>query len=165
MNDEISDYEVRYSRAGEAYILRGLADEIINEFGEETARKIFYNTGRKLGEAFASKKGTGYDPLQALEILKKHSIRGDYYTIGILDGFVGKEGETVTNIQIVNCVLQRIVGIEFTKRPIICKVTKGYIEGALGKLTGLDVKEEVSRSEKDPFPTCYGRIIFSKKTE
>jgi predicted hydrocarbon binding protein len=165
MNDEISDYEVRYSRAGEAYILRGLADEIINEFGEETARKIFYNTGKKLGEAFASKKGTGYDPMQALEILKKHSIRGDYYTIGILEGFVGKEGETVANIQIVNCVLQRIVGSEFTKRPILCKVTKGYIEGSLSKLTGLNVKEEVFRSEKDPFPTCYGRITFFKKVE
>jgi predicted hydrocarbon binding protein len=164
-DDETIEYEDRYSLAGEAYIVRGLAKEIIEELGEEKAEKIFYNAGKRLGEAFAGKKGSGYDPEEALEILKKHTVRGDYYTIGVLEGYVEKDTNFVTAIQIVNCVVQRILGSEFTKRPLLCKLSKGYIEGALSKLTGLEVKEEIFKSENEPFPTCHGRITFFKKQE
>jgi predicted hydrocarbon binding protein len=165
MSEELIDYEDRYSLAGEAYIVRGLARELIEELGEENAEKIFYNTGRRLGEEFASKKENKYDPEEALEILKKHTIRGDYYTIGVLEGYTEKEDEYITTIQIVNCVVQRILGPEFLKRPLLCKLSKGYIEGALCKLTGLNVKEEIFKSESEPFPTCHGRITFTKKQD
>lgn len=162
MSEEL-DYEERYSRTGESYIVRGLAKEIIEELGEEKAKEIFYNAGRRLGEEFASKKHGTYDPEEALEILKKHTIRGDYYTIGVLEGYTQKENEYVTTIQIVNCVVQRVLGAEFIKRPLLCRLSKGYIEGALTKLTGLKVKEEIFKSENEPFPTCHGRITFTKE--
>jgi len=165
-DDEIIEGEgERYSREGEAYIARRLAVEMVDELGEEITEKILYNAGRKLGEDFAAKKGDVYDPEGALEILRAHTIRSDFYTIDVVDGYVGKDENFVAIIKIENCVVQRIVGTEFKKRPILCRFSRGYIEGALSKLTGLDVKERVFKSENEPFPTCHGRITFFKSGE
>ncbi|HHI30479.1 MAG TPA: hypothetical protein ENL17_02045 [Candidatus Methanoperedenaceae archaeon] len=163
-DDEIMEDE-RYSRVGEAYIVRRLAKTIADELGEETAEKIMYNAGRSLGEDFAAKKGGVYDPAEALAILRAHTVRSDSYSIDMVDGYVGKDENFVAIVKIENCVVQRIIGQEFKKRPLLCRFSRGYIEGALSKLTGLDVKERVFKSENEPFPTCHGRITFSKRKE
>ncbi len=162
-DDEIMEDE-RYSRTGEAYIVRRLAREMTNELGEEKTLEIMYNAGRSLGEDFAAKKGGVYDPEEALEILRGHTIRSDSYAINVVDVYLGKDEDYVAIIKIENCVIQRIVGQEFKKRPPLCRFSRGYIEGALSRLTGLDVKERVFKSEDEPFPTCHGRITFSKNS-
>ena len=163
-DNEIMEDE-RYSRVGEAYIVRRLAREMADELGEEKTLEIMYNAGRSLGEDFAAKKGGVYDPAEALEILRGHTIRSDSYAIDVVDGYVGKTEDFVGIVKIENCVIQRIVGPEFKKRPLLCRFSRGYIEGALSKLTGLDVQERVFKSENEPFPTCHGRITFSKARE
>ncbi|MDO9517767.1 MAG: hypothetical protein Q7J10_06920 [Methanosarcinaceae archaeon] len=140
---------------GEQFIIKGLLDTIETSMGYEEAKKVAYTTGFKIGTKLGTKLGSG-GIVDSFERFINYVT--PYYQVTNL-GIDQHPDRYSASVRFDGCIIRKILGEGYASHPIGCRMTQGYIEGALSTMTGRKVEELVFESSIDS-NTCVGQINF-----
>ena len=140
---------------GEQFIIKGLLETIETSIGEEEAKKVAYDTGYRIGVKLGQKLGKGA-VISSLDRFIEYIT--PYYQVTNL-GVDKFENKYSASVRFDGCIIRKILGDGYANHPIGCRLTQGYIEGALSTMTGHKVEELVFESSLDS-NTCVGQINF-----
>lgn len=157
-NNERSNNAQSSTCRGEQFIIKGLLETIENSIGGEEAKRVAYQTGYKIGVKLGKKLGRG-----AVENSLDRFIEyiTPYYQVTNL-GFDQHNDKYSASVRFDGCIIRKILGEGYANHPTGCRLTQGYIEGALSTMTGHKVEELVFESSLDS-NTCVGQINFYNK--
>lgn len=156
MNNDLESNDTHASICrGEQFIIKGLLETIETSIGEEEAKKVAYETGYRIGQKLGKKLGRGA-VVGSLERFIEYIT--PYYQVTNLG--VDQSGDKYSaSVRFDGCIIRKIFGDGYANHPIGCRLTQGYIEGALSIMTGHKVEELVFESSIDS-NTCVGQINF-----
>lgn len=140
---------------GEQFIIKGLLETIETSIGEEEAKRVAYETGFKIGQKLGKKLGKGA-VISSFERFIKYIT--PYYQVTNL-GIDQSEDKYNASVRFDGCIIRKILGNGYAHHPTACRLTQGYIEGALSTMTGYKVEELVFKSSLDS-NICVGQINF-----
>ncbi len=140
---------------GEQFIIKGLLETIKTSMGDEEAKKVAYETGYQIGTKLGKKLGKG-SVVSSLD--RFIECITSYYQVTNL-GVDQHEGKYSASIRFDGCIIRKILGDGYANHPAACRLTQGYIEGALSTMTGRKVEELVFESSLDS-NICVGQINF-----
>ncbi len=156
MNNNIEPNNTQTSTCrGEQFIIKGLLETIETSMGSEEAKKVAYTTGFKIGTKLGTKLGVG-SIVDSFERFVNYIT--PYYQVTNL-GIDEHPDRYSAAVRFDGCIIRKILGEGYAHHPIGCRMTQGYIEGALSKMTGHKVEELVFESSIDS-NTCVGQINF-----
>ncbi|MDF1533109.1 MAG: hypothetical protein P1P69_01215 [Methanosarcinaceae archaeon] len=156
MNNNLESNNTQSSTCrGEQFIIKGLLETIETSLGYEEAKIVAYNTGFKIGVKLGAKLGSGgiVDSFQRFI-----NYVTPYYQVTNL-GIDQHPDKYSASVRFDGCIIRKILGEGYASHPIGCRMTQGYIEGALSTMTGRKVEELVFESSIDS-NTCVGQINF-----
>ena len=142
---------------GEQFIIKGLLETIETSIGKEEAKRVAYATGHKIGVKLGAKLGRGA-VIDSLERFINYIT--PYYQVTNL-GVDESKDKYSASVRFDGCIIRKILGDGYTNHPTGCRLTQGYIEGALSTMTGHKVEELVFESSLDS-NICVGQINFFK---
>ncbi len=156
MNNNLESNEAQSTMCrGEQFIIKGLLETIETSMGEEEAQKVAYETGRKIGVNLGKKLGKGA-VVSSLDRFIEYIT--SYYQVTNLG--VDQHGDKYSaSVRFNGCIIRKILGDGYANHPTACRLTQGYIEGALSTMTGHKVEELVFESSLDS-NICVGQINF-----
>ena len=154
-NDQLSNNTQSPTCRGEQFIIKGLLETIETSMGHEEAKKVAYTTGFKIGTTLGKKLGRGAIA-ESLDRFIKYIT--PYYQVTNL-GIDQHDDKYSAAVRFDGCIIRKILGEGYTNHPTACRMTQGYIEGALSTMTGHKVEELVFESSIDS-NTCVGQINF-----
>ena len=155
MDDQESNNTQSSTCRGEQFIIKGLLETIETSVGEEEAKGVAYQTGYKIGVKLGKKLGKGA-VVSSLDRFIEYII--PYYQVTNL-GVDQHDDKHLASVRFDGCIIRKILGDGYANHPIGCRLTQGYIEGALSTMTGHKVEELVFESSIDS-NTCVGQIVF-----
>ncbi len=156
MNNNLESNEAQSTMCrGEQFIIKGLLETIETSVGKDEAKKVAYETGYSIGVKLGKKLGNGA-VVSSFERFIKYIT--PYYQVTNLG--VDQSGDKYSaSVRFDGCIIRKILGDGYANHPIGCRLTQGYIEGALSTMTGHKVEELVFESSLDSH-TCVGQINF-----
>ena len=123
--------------------------------GGEKAKKVAHETGREIGVKLGKKLGKG-GVMSSLERFIEYIT--SYYQVTNL-GVDQHADKYSASVRFDGCIIRKILGDGYANHPTACRLTQGYIEGALSTMTGHKVEELVFESSLDS-NICVGQINF-----
>lgn len=156
MNNNLESNDTQASMCrGEQFIIKGLLETIETSVGKDEAKKVAYETGYKIGQKLGQKLGKG-SVINSFERFIKYII--PYYQVTNLG--IDQSGDKFSaSVRFDGCIIRKILGDGYANHPIGCRLTQGYIEGALSIMTDHKVEELVFESSLDS-NICVGQINF-----
>ena len=156
MNNNLESNDTQASMCrGEQFIIKGLLETIETSVGKDEAKKVAYETGYKIGQKLGKKLGKGA-VVSSFERFITYIT--PYYQVTNLG--VDQSGDKYSaSVRFDGCIIRKILGDGYANHPIGCRLTQGYIEGALSIMTDHKVEELVFESSLDS-NTCVGQINF-----
>ena len=155
MDDQESNNTQSSTCRGEQFIIKGLLETIETSMGEKEAQRVAYETGRKIGVNLGKKLGKGA-VVSSLDRFIEYIT--SYYQVTNLG--VDQHGDKYcASVRFNGCIIRKILGDGYANHPTACRLTQGYIEGALSTMTGHKVEELVFESSLDS-NICVGQINF-----
>ena len=154
-NNERSNNTQSSTCRGEQFIIKGLLETIETSMGEEEAKRVAYQTGYKIGAKLGKKLGKG---AVASSLDRFIEFITPYYQVTNL-GVDQHADKYSASVRFDGCIIRKILGEGYANHPIGCRLTQGYIEGALTTMTGHKVEELVFESSIDS-NTCVGQVNF-----
>jgi len=155
MDDQESNNTQSSTCRGEQFIIKGLLETIETSMGEEEAQRVAYETGRKIGVNLGKKLGKGA-VVSSLDRFIEYIT--PYYQVTNL-GVDQHADKYSASVRFDGCIIRKILGDGYANHPTACRLTQGYIEGALSTMTGHKVEELVFESSLDS-NICVGQINF-----
>ena len=156
MNNNLEPNDTQSSICrGEQFIIKGLLETIETSVGKDEAKRVAYETGYKIGQKLGQKLGKG-SVVNSFERFIKYIT--PYYQVSNLG--IDQSGEKFSaSVRFDGCIIRKILGDGYANHPIGCRLTQGYIEGALSTMTDHKVEELVFESSLDS-NICVGQINF-----
>lgn len=134
-------------------VFMGEVANVLDELaGSEEACKICETMGERAGERMGEKIGTFDDVEEALDAFVHHTKA--WYNIEI-----NSIEDNVADINVLDCFVRTILrdrGLPI--QGTLCKITRGYVTGAMRAMTGKDVKYESIVA--DIGGTCREKLII-----
>lgn len=142
---------------GLSFLTEDLLESFEASLGRDKANRAVYDKGYQRGSDVGFKLGREGNPIKALDRLIEHV--SPFMKIRVVDT-ERSDNDVKATIEFNNCMIRRLIEIQGLPYPsIACENMRGYLEGALSKMTGMAVKERVYESTVSK--KCLGVISFS----
>jgi predicted hydrocarbon binding protein len=134
----------------------GLAVTLNEVLGEHGGAAITYNLGANAGKKIAERLGKFEKPEEAMNKLFPE-IKG-IFDVSIRHLGSQQDGELSGQIETRGCFIRDVLNRRGIKvGGVLCRVSRGYFEAALSKMTGEKVTIRMSQSSND---SCVDAVKF-----